>query len=161
MLRICHSLGANTNTVEDTVNKLIEKNNVNAHKLKRLTSDHLSRIQPKIISHDVKVNLIRETFCGLDDEEIRSFVGKKTSQSQERTIALIVNMPINKSEYGSFVFARTENLDQVDCKMLLDKYSTLGIKGGGRPAFVTGIVNGERAESTIIRLIEDILSLIK
>jgi hypothetical protein len=70
-------------------------------------------------------------------------------------------MPINKSEYGSLVLARTENLDQVDCKMLIDKYSTLGIKGGGRPAFVTGIVNGERAESIISRLIEDILGLIK
>ena len=161
MLRICHSLGANTNTVEDTVNKLIEKNNVNAEKLKRLTSDHLCRIQPKVICHGAKVNFIRETFCGLDDEEIRSFVGKKTSQSQERTIVLIVNRPINKSEYGSFVLARTENLDKVDCKMLLDKYLTLGIKGGGRPAFVTGIVHGERAESIISRLIEDILGLIK
>lgn len=161
MLRICQRLGANANTVEDTVNKLIEKNNVNAQKLKRVTSDHLCRIRPRIISHDVGVNLIRETFCALDDEEIRSFVGRKTSQSQERTIVLIVNMPINKSEYGSFVLARTENLDQVDCKVLLDKYSTLGIKGGGRPAFVTGIVNGERAEAITDRLVEDILSLIK
>ena len=160
MLRICHRLGANTNTVEDTVNKLIEKNNVNAQKLKRLTSDYLCRIQPKVICHGVTVNLIRKTFCGLDDEEIRSFVGKKTLQSQERTIVLIVNMPINKSEHGSLVLARTEHLDQVDCKMLLDKYSALGIKGGGRPAFVTGIVNGERAESIISRLIEDILGLI-
>jgi hypothetical protein len=103
MIRICHRLGANTNTVEDTVNKLIEKNNVNAQKLKWLTSGYLCRTQPKVICHGVKVNLIRETFCGLDDEEIRSFVGKKTSQSQERTIVLIVNMPISKSEYGSFV----------------------------------------------------------
>jgi alanyl-tRNA synthetase len=159
MLRICQSLGANTNTVEDTVNKLIEKNNINSLKLKRLTYDHLCRIQPKIISHDAKVNLIQETFCGLDIEEIRSFVGRKTSQSQERTIVLIVNMPINKSEYGSFILARTEDLDQVDCKMLLDKYLTLGIKGGGRPAFVTGIVNGERAEALISRLVEDVLGL--
>ena len=161
MLRICQRLGANASTVEDTVNKLIEKKNVNAQKLKRVTSDHLRRLRPKIISHDVGVNLIRETFCALDDEEIRSFVGRKTSQSQERTIVLIVNMPINKSEFGSFVLARTENLDQVDCKVLLDKYSTLGIKGGGRPAFVTGIVNGERAEAITGRLVEDILSLIK
>jgi alanyl-tRNA synthetase len=161
MLSICHSLGANTNTVEDTVNKLIEKNNVNAQKLKRVTSDHLCRIQPKTISHDAKVDLILESFCALDDEEIRSFVGRKTSQSQKRTIVLIVNMPINKSEYASFVLARTENLDQLDCKMLLDKYSTLGIKGGGRPAFVTGIVNGECTEAITDRLIEDILSLFK
>lgn len=161
MLRICQSLGANTNTVEDTINNLIEKNNLNALKLKRLTSEYLCRIQPKIISHDVKVNLIRETFYGLDDEEIRSFVGKKTSQSQERTIVLIVNMPINKSEYGSFVLARAENLDQVDCKMLIDSCSTFGIKGGGRPAFVTGIVNVECAEAITSRLIEDILGLIK
>jgi alanyl-tRNA synthetase len=94
MLSICHSLGANTNTVEDTVNKLIEKNNVNAQKLKRVTSDHLCRIQPKTISHDAKVDLILESFCALDDEEIRSFVGRKTSQSQKRTIVLIVNMPM-------------------------------------------------------------------
>jgi alanyl-tRNA synthetase len=161
MLSICHSLGANTNTVEDTVNKLIEKNNVNAQKLKRVTSDHLCRIQPKTISHDAKVDLILESFCALDDEEIRSFVGRKTSQSPKRTIVLIVNMPINKSEYASFVLARTENLDQLDCKMLLDKYSTLGIKGGGRPAFVTGIVNGECTEAITDRLIEDILSLFK
>jgi alanyl-tRNA synthetase len=161
MLRICHSLGANTNTVEDTVNKLIDKNNINALKLKRLTSDHLCRIQPKIISHGVKVNFVQETFCGLDDEEIRSFAGRKISQSQEETIVLIVNMPINKSEYGSFLLARTEKLDQVDCKMLLDKYSRLGMKGGGRPAFVTGIVNVERAKWIINRFIEDILSLIK
>jgi alanyl-tRNA synthetase len=101
------------------------------------------------------------TFCGLDDEEIRSFVGSKTSQFQERTIILKVNMPINKSEYGSFVLARAENSDQVDCKMLIDKYSTFGIKGGGRPAFVTGIINGKCAEAITGRLIEDILSLIK
>jgi alanyl-tRNA synthetase len=161
MLRICHSLGANTNTVENTVNKLIEKNNINALKLKRLTSDRLCRIQPKIIFHSVRVNFVQETFCGLDDEEIRSFVGRKTSQSQEGTIVLIVNMPINKSQYGSFVLARTENLDQVDCKFLLDKYSSLGIKGGGRPTFVTGIVNAQSAESITRRLVEDILSLIK
>ena len=161
MLHICHSLGANTNTVEDTVKKLIEKNNINALKLKRLTSDHLCRIQPKIISNSVKVNFVQEIFCGLDDEEIRSFVRRKTSQSHEGTVVLILNMPIDKSDYGSLVLARTENLDQIDCKMLLDKYSTLGIKGGGRPTFVTGIVNAEGAESITRRLIEDIWSLIK
>lgn len=161
ILRICQSLGANTNTIEDTVKKMIEENRINAVKVKRLTSEHLSRIQPTIISQNMMVSLVQATLCGLDDEEIRSFVSKKISESRERTIFLTVNMPIENSEYSSFVFARTETLDQVNCKILLSKYSSLGVSGGGRPSFVCGIIQREHAEELINKLVVDVAGIIR
>ena len=54
-----------------------------------------------------KTNFIQEILHGPDDEEIRSFAGKKTSTSHERTIVLFIHVSSEKEEKASVVFARS------------------------------------------------------
>ena len=80
LLHICHYLGANMNTIENTVKKLNEERKLYATKIKRLTIEYLNKIEPTVIVENRRVNLIYEDILyGLDDEEIRNFVGKKAS----------------------------------------------------------------------------------
>jgi hypothetical protein len=105
---------------------------------------------PTIISQKMMVSLVQATLYGLDDTEIRSVVSKKISESQQGTIILTVNIPIDNSEYSSFVFARTETLQQVNFKILLSKYSSLGVRGWGWPSFVCGIIHRKHTEELSI-----------
>ena len=156
LLNICHYLGANMNTIENTVKKLNEERKLYATKIKRLTIEYLNKIEPMVIAENGKVNLIKDILYGLDDEEIRSFVGKKASDRHIGLVLLIVHISGDEEESASVYFARTESLKHIDCNKLFNQYSSLGGKGGGKPTFVTGIIHKEKTEELMKHLIMDV-----
>jgi alanyl-tRNA synthetase len=160
LLQICQSLGANMNTVENTVKKLSEERKINEKKLKRLTTERLNKIEPSKMDVNGEVNLIQEILYGLDDEEIRNFVGKKISASNEKTIILIVHIPNDYEENASIIFARTQLLERIDCNKLFNRLSSLGAKGGGKPTFATGVIKKEKKHMLVNQLIADVGKLL-
>jgi alanyl-tRNA synthetase len=156
LLHICHYLGANMNTIENTVKKLNEERKLYATKIKRLTVECLNKIEPSVIAENRRVTLIEDILYGLDDEEIRSFVGKKASDSHGGIVILIVHIRGDENENASVYFARTLPLKDIDCNKLFNQYSSLGVKGGGKPTFVTGMIHKEKTEELMKHLIMDI-----
>jgi alanyl-tRNA synthetase len=161
LLNICQSLGANMNTVENTVKKLSEERKISEKKLKRLTADYLDKIEPITMDESGKIYLIQEIIYGLDDEEIRSFAGKKTSKSHERTIVLFIHVSSDKEEKVSVVFARSLSLDQIDCNKLFNQLSSLGAKGGGKPTFVVGVINKDKMHQLMNHLTAEVRKLLQ
>jgi alanyl-tRNA synthetase len=161
LLNICQSLGANMNTVENTVKKLSEEKKINEKKLKHLTTDYLDKIEPTTMDESEKIYLIQEIIYGLDDEEIRSFAGKKTSTAHERTIVLFIHVSGDKEEKASVVFARSLSLDQIDCNKLLNQLSSLGAKGGGKPTFVVGVINKDKMHQLMNHLTTEVRKLLQ
>jgi alanyl-tRNA synthetase len=161
LLNICHDIGANSNTVENTVRKLNKERKAFATKLKRLTAEYLSKIEPTTMDKNGKVSLIQEILYGLDEEEIRSFVGKKTFASHESMVVLIVHISNDNEENASVVFARTQSLELIDCNKLFNKLSYLGAKGGGNPTFVTGVINNDKKLQLMKNLISDVEGLMR
>jgi alanyl-tRNA synthetase len=161
LLQICQSLGANMNTVENTAKKLIEERKEYEKKLKRLTAERLNKIEPSKMDVNGEVNLIQEILQGLDDEEIRSFAGKKTSTSNERTIVLFIHVSGDKEEKASVVFARSLSLDQIDCNKLFNQLSSLGAKGGGKPTFVVGVINRDKIHQLMNHLTAEVRKLLQ
>lgn len=161
LLGICKEVGANISTVENTVKRLSEERRANAIKLKRITADYLSNIVPKIIDKDnIKVNLFQETFYGLDDEEIRSFAGKKIANPDEKSIVLLARIPIDNEENASIVFARTDALHSIDCNRLFREYYSLGGRGGGKATYVTGVIKKEKVGELVKHIITDVTNLL-
>lgn len=155
LLRICQDLGANINTVEDTVKKLVREEKIKTLKLKKLTTEHLDKIMPSTLEHG-KVNLIQDILYGLDDDEIRGFVGKMASHTKERTIILLAHIPNDNEENASVTFARTQSLEDIDCNKLFNQYSYLGARGGGKPTFLTGVINKEKIHQLMNHLVTDV-----
>jgi alanyl-tRNA synthetase len=160
LLRICQDLGANINTVEDTVKKLDREEKIKTLKLKKLTTGHLDKIMPSSLENG-KVNLIQDILYSLDDDEIRSFVGKIASHSEERTIILLAHIPNDNEENASVTFARTQSLEHIDCNKLFNQYSSLGARGGGKPTFLTGVINKEKIHQLMNHLVTDIRNTLR
>ena len=72
LLCICHELGANINTVENTVKKLNREREENSSKLKRITMEYLAKLKHTTLDRSGNVNLIHAILYGLDDNEIRT-----------------------------------------------------------------------------------------
>jgi alanyl-tRNA synthetase len=161
LLQICQVLGANMNTVENTAKKLSEERKTYEKKLKRLTADYLDKIEPPTMDESGKIYLFQEILYGLDDEEIRSFAGKKTSASHERTIVLFIHISSDKEEKASVVFARSPSLYQIDCNMLFNQLSSLGAKGGGKPTFVVGVIDKDKKHQLMNHLIAEVKKLLQ
>lgn len=161
LLNICHSLGANMNTVENTVKKMDEERRIYEKKLKRLTSDYLDKIDPTLMDDSEKIYLIQEVLYGLDDEEIRSFAGKKTSELHDRIIVLLIHVSSEREENASVVFARSQSLGQIDCNRLLKQLSFLGAKGGGKPAFVVGEICKDKRHQLMNHLNAEVKKLLQ
>jgi alanyl-tRNA synthetase len=160
LLRICQDLGANINTVEDTVKKLDREEKIKTLKLKKLTTRYLDKLTPSTLECG-KVNLIQDILYSLDDDEIRSFVGKTASLSEERTIILLAHIPNDNEENASVTFARTQSLEHIDCNKLFNQYSYLGARGGGKPTFLTGVINKEKIHQLMNHLVTDIMSTLR
>ena len=161
LLQICQSLGANMNTVENTAKKLIEERKIYGKKLKRLTADYLDKIEPTTMDSSGKVYLIQEIIYGLDDEEIRSFAGKKTSSSAAGTVVLLIHVSTDTEENASVVFARSPSLNQIDCNKLFRQLSSSGAKGGGKPDFAVGVVSKDKKHHLMNHLTAEVRKILK
>jgi alanyl-tRNA synthetase len=161
ILDICNILGANLNTVENTVKKLNEERRKYEDKLKRITSDYLDKIEPTSMDDGGKVYLIKKILYGLDDEEIRSFAGEKTSSSDSSTIVLLIHVSDEKMENASVVFARSSHLGQIDCNKLFGQLSSSGAKGGGKPEFAVGVIGKDKTHQLMNFLIKEVRKLLQ
>jgi alanyl-tRNA synthetase len=161
ILNICLGLGANLNTVENTVKKLGKERRMYEEKLKRLTSNYLDKIEPIPLDGSEKIYLIQEILYGLDDEEILSFVGKKTSTSHTENIVLLIHVSSDKEENASVVFARSPFLSQIDCNKLFRQLSSQGAKGGGKPDFAVGVVSKDKKHYLMNLLTAEVRKLLK
>jgi alanyl-tRNA synthetase len=160
LLNICQELGANINTVENTVKKLNWEGKVNALKLRRLTTEYLANIKHDVLGENGKVDLVQSVVCGLDDNEIRNFAGKMISRADRSTIILIVNIPEDNDDNALVVFARSQSLERIECNKLFNQYSFLGARGGGKPSFLAGVVSKGNAHHLMKKLITDIRNLL-
>jgi alanyl-tRNA synthetase len=159
LLNICQDLGANINTVEETVRKLNKEVNLKTQKLKRLTADRLSKIKPDTLDKNRNVKLIREILYDLDEHEIQSFVRKITSHTEDRVIIMIAYLPSVNQDNASIIFARSNPLNDINCSALFSRYSSWGIRGGGKPTLATGVIAGDKINEFMKHLATDITEL--
>jgi alanyl-tRNA synthetase len=139
--RICGEIGANPNTIENSVRKLKTQSNVNHNKLKRLTREKLSAIMP-VINKSGTV-FIQGIFSDLEDEEIHNFVSKKITESKN-TVIFIANQESDSDMNSNIVFARTEEMLDLDCDQLFKQICGTDGRGGGNASFVLGVAKNER-----------------
>jgi alanyl-tRNA synthetase len=154
LLNICNKIGANFNTVEDTIIKLKADNEIYHSKLEILTKEKLESISLSTVKHN-KITIIQGIFSGLLDSEIRSFAGGKISQYN--TVVIICNMAHEPNDtVASIVFARNESLVDIDCNKLFKDMAGKDGRGGGTPHFVTGIINREKATGIVRNIVDAI-----
>jgi len=139
--RICGEIGANPNTIENSVRKLKTQSNVNHNKLKRLTREKLSAIMP-VINKSGTV-FIQGIFSDLEDEEIHNFVSKKITESKN-TVIFIANQESDSDMNSNIVFARTEEMLDLDCDQLFKQICGTDGRGGGKASFILGVAKNER-----------------
>jgi alanyl-tRNA synthetase len=152
LLSICKEVGANFNTVENTIRKLKADNKIYLSKLKKITKEKLDNIIPYTIGNN-KITIIQGIFSGLIDSEIRSFAGEKIAEYNTVVIICNINHKPNDT-VASIVFARNESLVYIDCNKIFKDIAGNNGRGGGTPHFVTGIVNREKATGIVRNIVD-------
>jgi alanyl-tRNA synthetase len=154
LLKIYEEIGANYNTVVETVKKLQAINEINRSKLKKLTKEKLENISPQTVQyHDKKVQIINAAFTDLIDEEIRVFAGRKITHSV--AIIILANINLSSDDTANIVFARSQSLPEIDCNKLLKEISSsVGGRGGGKPNFVTGVIKKEMVADFVKKILD-------
>jgi alanyl-tRNA synthetase len=150
LLKICEEVEANFNTVENTVRKLKTESEICLDKLKNLTQEKFDNIIPYITEH-TKITIISGIFSDLLDDEIRIFAGRKIAESN--IVVIVANINHHSDDTASIVFARNETLVNIDCNKLFREISSEDGRGGGKPHFVTGVVNKERVTDIVNNII--------
>ena len=150
LLKICEEVEANFNTVENTVRKLKTESEICLDKLKNLTQEKLDNIIPYNTEY-TKITIISGVFSDLLDDEIRIFAGRKIAQSN--IVVIVANINHHSDDTASIVFARNEALVNIDCNKLFREISSENGRGGGKPHFVTGVVNKERVTDIVNNII--------
>jgi alanyl-tRNA synthetase len=150
LLKICEEVEANFNTVENTVRKLKTESEICLDKLKNLTQEKFDNIIPYITEH-TKITIISGIFSDLLDDEIRIFAGRKIAESN--IVVIVANINHHSDDTASIVFARNDALVNIDCNKLFREISSEDGRGGGKPHFVTGVVNKERVTDIVNNII--------
>jgi alanyl-tRNA synthetase len=150
LLKICEEIDANLNTVENTVRKLKTDCEIRLGKLKNITKEKLDNIIPYVTEYS-KITIIRGIFSDLLDEEIRIFAGRKIAESN--MVVIVANINHHSDDTASIVFARNKTLVNIDCNKLFREISSKDGRGGGKPHFVTGVVNKERVTDVVNSII--------
>jgi alanyl-tRNA synthetase len=158
---VCQELGANINTIEDTVKKMNKERKLNILKLRRLTTECLANIRHNTLDQNGKVNLIQSVLRSLDEGEILDFAGKMIARPDKRTIVLLANLLEEREQNAFIVFARSQSLESIDCNRLFNQYSYLGSRGGGKPSFITGVVSRANVHQLMEKLIKNVQNLLE
>jgi len=146
ILNICMLTGANYNTLEETVKKLMQSNALYLQKSKILTRQILDRIDSKP-THDAGPRIITGSFVGLSDEEVMEFVSRKIVCPN--LIVVIANLKSDLDPMANIVFARSDSLSDIDCNKIFTEIASERGRGGGKPNFVRGIIRKEIIEEFI------------
>ena len=149
LLRVCNELRANMNTVENTAQKLRSENEINARKLKALSREKLSSIQPVTSG---SVTLLKGIFENLSDDQLQEYAGEIIINPN--TVVLLANI---SNERANIVFARNEKMEGIDLNKMFKQFADVDGRGGGKPHFVTGIVKKQTVSRVIDSIAKEIL----
>jgi alanyl-tRNA synthetase len=149
LLRVCNELRANINTVENTAQRLRSENEINARKLKALSREKLSSIQP---IRSGNLTLLKGVFENLSDDQIQEFAGEIILNPS--TLVLLANMSNDKA---NIVFARNEKMEAIDLNKMFKQFAGTDGRGGGKPHFVTGIVKKEAVSRVLENISREVL----
>ena len=149
LLRICNELRANINTVENTAQKLRSENEINARKLKALSREKLSSIQP---IRSGSITLLKGIFENLSDDQTQEFAGEIILNPS--TLVLFANM---SNERANIVFACNEKMEGFDLNKMFKQFAGTDGRGGGKPHFVTGIVKKQAVSRVLDSISREVL----
>lgn len=149
LLKVCEELGANLNTIENTARKVKLDSAANLGKLKTLSGEKLAQIQPLA---NGEIQIFTASFSNLADDKVIEFAGEKITSP--KTAVVISNAGL---ETAFLVVARSNDLS-VDLAKIFKEAAGPDGRGGGKPHFVTGIVNKEKAGEIVDSVSKAILS---
>jgi alanyl-tRNA synthetase len=158
LLNICSEIGANINSVENTVKKLKNENEKLMRDLKTHSRKSLDKITPYTVENN-RITIIQGVFTNLIDTEIRAFADKKIVN--DNTVVIIANVHNDDSDDASnptanIVLARNEVLKEIDCNKIVKEIASIEGRGGGKPHFATGVI--KKDEMTDI--VKNVVSLV-
>ena len=149
LLRICNELRANINTVENTAQKIRSENEINARKLKALSREKLSSIQP---IRSGSITLLKGIFENLSDDQTQEFAGEIILNPS--TLVLLANM---SNERAKIVFACNEKMEGIDLNKMFKQFAGTDGRGGGKPHFVTGVVKKQAISRVLDSISREVL----
>ncbi|HZB79826.1 MAG TPA: DHHA1 domain-containing protein [Nitrososphaera sp.] len=149
ILRICNELRANINTVENTAQKIRSENEINARKLRALSREKLSSIQP---IRSGSITLLKGIFENLSDDQTQEFAGEIILNPN--TLVLLANM---SNERANIVFACNEKMEGIDLNKMFKQFAGTDGRGGGKPHFVTGIVKKQAVSIVLDSISREVL----
>jgi len=149
LLRVCNELRANINTIENTAQKLRSENEINTRKLEALSREKLSNMQP---IRSGSVTLLKGIFENLSDDQLQEFAGKIILNPG--TLVLLANI---SNERANIVFARNEKIEGVDLNKMFRQFAGTDGRGGGKPHFVTGIVQKQAVSRVLDSISREVL----
>jgi alanyl-tRNA synthetase len=148
LMNVCAELGANINTVESTAKKLKADCNENRHKLRALGKEKLESVSQVQIG---KVVLLKGEFANLDDDQVVEFAAEKISS--QNTVVLFGN---RGERTARVVFARNEKAGDMDLGALFKHVVGQDGRGGGKPHFVTGVVQNDALNRVIEQIADEV-----
>ena len=158
LLNICNEIGANINSVENTVKRIKNQNEKLLRDLKNYSRKSLGSLQPYSVEKN-KITLYQGIFNDLMDSEIRAFADKKIANS--KAVVIIANAHNDEGNNNlaseptaTIVVAANESLNDIDCSRIVKEITG---RGGGKPHFATGLIKIDEM-SNIVR---SIVTLVK
>jgi alanyl-tRNA synthetase len=142
LLNICSEIGANINSVENTVKKLKNENEKLLRNLKTHSRKNLDKINPYTVENN-RITIIQGVFTDLIDSEIRMFADRKILNNN--TVVIIANAHNDDSDEASnptanIFLARSDVLKDIDCNKIVKEIASIEGRGGGKPHFATGVI---------------------
>ena len=159
LMNLCQDTGANYNTIEETVKRLTQTNNIYLEKSRILSELILNNIKPKP-PHKSGPKTISGIFIGLLDQQIKEFVRRKTAEPD--IVIVIANLSSESELVANVVLARSESLSNIDCSKIFSDVSSGWGKGGGKSQFVTGVIKKEYMDqfvNSVVAIIQTIQNL--
>jgi alanyl-tRNA synthetase len=125
------------------------ENEINTRKLKALSREKLSNIQP---IRSGSVTLLKGIFENLSDDQLQEFAGEIILNPG--TLVLLANI---SNERANIVFARNEKIEGVDLNKMFKQFAGTDGRGGGKPHFVTGIVKKQAVSKVLDSISREVL----
>ena len=157
LLNICNEIGANINSVENTVKKIKSQNEMLLRDLKSYSRKSLDSLQPSTADNNNTI-LFHGVFNDLIDSEIRAFADKKIANS--KAVVIVANAHNDESNNNPtseptaiIVVAANESLNDIDCNRIVKEIAG---RGGGKPHFATGLIKKEEMSN----IVENIVTLV-
>lgn len=157
LLDICNVVGANINSIENTVRRLKNENENLLRNARQYSRKNLENIKP-YTPEGTKITIFQGVFSDFIDSEIRAFADKKIVNND--TFVIIANAHNNENDLSNstatLIVARSESLKDIDCNRIVKEISSMDGKGGGKPHFATGLIKTAQAANvvnTIVTLI--------